>query len=148
MFSNKPPPVMCAKALIGCWANAASTLLTYKRVGAMMACLKGWPSRVAGVFAPARSITLRTKENPLECTPEDESPSTTSPVCTFCPVKIFDFSTAPTAKPAKSYSPAGYMPGISAVSPPIKAQPDNSQPLAMPPTTAAAVSTSNLPQAK
>ena len=32
--------------------------------------------------------------------------------------EIFDFSTAPTAKPAKSYSPGGYMPGISAVSPP------------------------------
>lgn len=38
--------------------------------------------------------------------------------------------------------------GISAVSPPISAQPLNSQPLAMPPTTAAAVSTSSLPQAK
>ena len=30
---------------------------------------------------------------------------------------ILDFSTAPTAKPAKSYSPGGYIPGISAVSP-------------------------------
>ena len=40
------------------------------------------------------------------------------------------------------------MPGISAVSPPIRAQPLCSQPLAIPPTTAAAVSTSSLPQAK
>ena len=58
-----------------------------------------------------------------------------------------DFSTAPTAKPARSYSPSGYMPGISAVSPPISAHPDSSQPLAMPPTTDAAVSTDSLPQA-
>jgi hypothetical protein len=64
------------------------------------------------------------------------------------PSMIFDFSTAPTAKPARSYSPSGYMPGISAVSPPISAQPASSQPLAMPPTTSAAVSTSSLPQAK
>ena len=48
------------------------------------------------------------------------------------PSRIFDFSTAPTAKPARSYSPAGYMPGISAVSPPISAQPASSQPWAMP----------------
>ena len=57
-------------------------------------------------------------------------------------------STQPTAKPAKSYSPAGYMPGISAVSPPTKAQPDCSQPSAIPLITNAAVPTSNLPQAK
>ena len=52
------------------------------------------------------------------------------------------------AKPAKSYSPAGYMPGISAVSPPIKAQPASSQPRAMPFTTSVATATSSLPQAK
>ncbi len=45
---------------------------------------------------------------------------------------IADFSTAPTAKPARSYSPSGYMLGISAVSPPISAQPASSQPRAMP----------------
>ena len=39
-----------------------------------------------------------------------------------------DFSTAPTVKPARSYSPGGYMSGISAVSPPISAQPAISQP--------------------
>jgi hypothetical protein len=64
------------------------------------------------------------------------------------PSMALDFSTTPTAKPARSYSPSGYMPGISAVSPPISAQPASSQPLAMPPTTEAAVSTSSLPQAK
>ena len=32
-------------------------------------------------------------------------------------------SAAPTMKPARSYSPAVYSPGISAVSPPISAQP-------------------------
>jgi hypothetical protein len=40
------------------------------------------------------------------------------------------------------------MPGISAVSPPINAQPASSQPWAMPFTTVAAVPTSSLPQAK
>ena len=106
------------------------------------------PSSVAGSSVPARSMHLRTSENPLECTPCEAKPSTTSPGLTLWPVRIFDFSTAPTQKPARSYSPAGYMPGISAVSPPISAQPESSQPVAMPPTTAAAVSTSSLPQAK
>jgi len=73
---------------------------------------------------------------------------TTLPAATLAPSRIFDFSTAPTAKPARSYSPSGYMPGISAVSPPISAQPASSQPRAMPPTTWAAVSTSRRPQAK
>ena len=61
---------------------------------------------------------------------------------------IASFSTTPTAKPARSYSPAAYMPGISAVSPPISAQFACSQPVAMPPMTAAATSTSSLPLAK
>jgi hypothetical protein len=42
----------------------------------------------------------------------------------------------------------GYMPGISAVSPPISAQPACSQPAAMPLTTSVATATSSLPQAK
>ena len=40
------------------------------------------------------------------------------------------------------------MPGISAVSPPISAQPACSQPAAMPLITSAATATSSLPQAK
>ena len=84
----------------------------------------------------------------VECAPLDARPSTTSPVLIDLPSMMADFSTAPTAKPARSYSPSGYMPGISAVSPPISAHPDSSQPLAMPPTTDAAVSTDSLPQAK
>ncbi|MNY17266.1 hypothetical protein D3C86_1505720 [compost metagenome] len=64
------------------------------------------------------------------------------------PSMILRFSTAPTAKPARSYSPSGYMLGISAVSPPISAQPASSQPWAIPWITVAAVSTSSLPQAK
>ncbi|MCY1212281.1 hypothetical protein D9M72_240140 [compost metagenome] len=148
MFSSRPPPVMWASALIGCLPSASSTGFTYRWVGSITASRKGLPSRVAGRSAPARSITLRTRLKPLECTPAEARPSTTSPGLTFWPVRIFDFSTAPTAKPARSYSPAGYMPGISAVSPPMRAQPESSQPRAMPPTTAAAVSTSSLPQAK
>ena len=40
--------------------------------------------------------------------------------------------------PARSYSPSAYMPGISAVSPPMSAQPLFLQPRAMPDTTLAA----------
>ena len=43
-------------------------------------------------------------------------------------------SAAPTMKPARSYSPAAYMPGISAVSPPIRAHPFFLQPRAIPET--------------
>ncbi len=75
-------------------------------------------------------------------------PSSTSPSRTLAPSRSFDFSTAATQKPARSYSPGGYMSGISAVSPPIRAQPDSSQPLAMPLTTATVVSTCSLPVAK
>ena len=75
-------------------------------------------------------------------------PMSTSPLRTLLPSSSSDFSTAATQNPARSYSPGGYMSGISAVSPPISAQPDNSQPRAMPPTTAAAGSTSSLPVAK
>ena len=148
MFSSKPPPVMWASALMGCAANAISTFFTYSRVGSMTACLKGLPSNSSGKSLPARSIHLRTRLKPLECTPLLARPRTTSPGVTPAPLKIFDFSTAPTQKPARSYSPAGYMPGISAVSPPINAQLLSSQPLAIPPITAAATSISSLPQAK
>ena len=84
----------------------------------------------------------------FECAPLEAKPSTTSPAVMLKPLMIFSLSTQPTAKPAKSYSPAGYMPGISAVSPPTSAQPDCSQPSAMPLITCAAVPTSSLPQAK
>ena len=52
-------------------------------------------------------------------------PTSTSPACTLLPSSNFDFSTAATQNPARSYSPGGYMSGISAVSPPISAQPDS-----------------------
>ena len=57
-------------------------------------------------------------------------------------------STAPAANPARSKWPAAYIWGISAVSPPIKAQPAWRQPWAMPATTAAASDGSSLPVAK
>ncbi len=70
---------------------------------------------------------------------------TASPGAIDRPSMTADFSTTPTANPARSYSPSGYMPGISAVSPPIRAHPASSQPAAMPPITRAATSTSSLP---
>src|SRR3546814_10270799 len=63
-------------------------------------------------------------------------PSSTSPAATRPPSRNSDFSTPATQNPARSYSPGGYMSGISAVSPPTSAQPASSQPRAMPPTTA------------
>ena len=71
-----------------------------------------------------------------------------SPGVIDVPSRMRSFSTTPTQKPARSYSPSGYMPGISAVSPPISAQPASSQPRAMPLITSAATSRSSLPQAK
>ena len=84
----------------------------------------------------------------MECGPLEAMPISTSPARSLPESTSFDFSTAPTVKPARSYSPGGYMSGISAVSPPISAQPAISQPLAMPPTTCTVVSTSSLPVAK
>ena len=46
----------------------------------------------------------------------------TSPAFRLFFGKILFFSTAPTAKPAKSYLLLAYIPGNSAVSPPIRAQ--------------------------
>ena len=47
-------------------------------------------------------------------------------------INNFFFSTKPTAKPAKSNLFLLYVPGISAVSPPIKAQSANLHPATMP----------------
>ena len=46
----------------------------------------------------------------------------------------------PTQKPAKSYSSPLYMPGISAVSPPIREHPDRMQPSPIPEITEVAIS--------
>jgi hypothetical protein len=157
MFSSKPPPVMwasfdtrCDRAVFSVSSQCGQHVQHIQTGWLITRLFERLCRLVLQEFFHgfARSMHLRTKLKPLECTPLLANPSTTSPAVMDSPVRIFDFSTAPTAKPAKSYSPAGYMPGISAVSPPISAQPLNSQPLAMPPTTAAAVSTCNLPQAK
>ncbi len=64
------------------------------------------------------------------------------------PVSMRLRSTAPTMKPARSYSPRAYMPGISAVSPPMSAQPFLLQPRATPETTLAQTLASSLATAK
>src|ERR1017187_9891742 len=48
------------------------------------------------------------------------------------PVSSSPRSAAPTMKPARSYSPSAYSPGISAVSPPISAHPFFLHPRAIP----------------
>jgi hypothetical protein len=51
------------------------------------------------------SRTLRTSEKPLEWTPDDGKPSSTSPSAIRAPSMTASRATAPTAKPATSYSP-------------------------------------------
>ena len=77
-------------------------------------------------------MILLTKEKPFECTPLEAIPTIVSPTSTFDPSINFDFSTTPTEKPAMSYSSSAYIPGISAVSPPIRAQPAKIHPSATP----------------
>ena len=69
------------------------------------------------------SKTLRIREKPLEWMPEEASAMTTSPGTILVLSMIFFLSTMPTLKPARSYSSTGIMPGCSAVSPPIRAEP-------------------------
>ncbi len=71
-----------------------------------------------------------------------------SPTRVAEPSTILVLSAMPTQNPARSYSPSAYMSGISAVSPPSRAQPASRQPLATPAITVSAVSTSSLPVAK
>jgi hypothetical protein len=56
-------------------ASAASTFFTYRRVGSMMAagraCRPAWRAAVS----PARSMHLRTRLKPLECTPPRPGPA-------------------------------------------------------------------------
>ena len=62
---------------------------------------------------------------------------TTSPSRTRSLPSTASASTMPTPAPARSYSSGPMMPGCSAVSPPISAQPAMRQPSAMPPTISA-----------
>ena len=89
---------------------------------------------------PPRSTTRRTRLKPLECTPLEARPSRTSPSATprgsAAPRSI-----APTAKPARSKSPAGvharHLGGLAA----DERAPASAQPAAMPSITRAAAST-------
>ncbi len=83
----------------------------------------------------ASSRALRASEYPFECRPLDGSAMATSPSATRAPSTIFRRATTPTAKPARSYSPAAYIPGSSAVSPPRSAQPLSLHAAAIPATT-------------
>ena len=51
------------------------------------------------------SRIFRTREKPLEWTPLDANPSSASPSAMRLPSTTASFFTAPTAKPATSYSP-------------------------------------------
>ena len=50
---------------------------------------------------------LRISENPFEWGPLEASPIRTSPAAMVLPSIALDFSTTPTANPARSYSPLG-----------------------------------------
>ena len=85
--------------------------------------VSGLKGALSSHFRPTCSIILRTSENPFECTPFEARPIILSLALRFGFGNSSLRSTAPTEKPARSYSPSAYMPGISAVSPPIRAQP-------------------------
>eukprot|EP00967_Tisochrysis_lutea_P129162 scaffold221841_cov28-Tisochrysis_lutea.AAC.4 len=105
-FSGKPPPVMCASALTLPVRAAARQLLTYSLVGVRSASASdevGANGAGASHGKPARSTTRRTSEKPLEWTPEEVRPRSTSPgAMSSRRGRIAARSTAPTAKPARS----------------------------------------------
>ena len=86
-----------------------------------------------------------TNENPLECNPLEGIAKTTSPDLTFFLLRIFFFDTIPTLKPATSNLFFEYVPGISAVSPPISLQFDNLHPSKIPFKIFLVLFKSNLP---
>ena len=145
---RSPPPVMCAMPLTGTSRisaqHAASRRCASARAARRRACVaverrsrRSARASVddAGGSANSRSNAGRSTRGRAPRRPAAiERPS-------MMRVLLDDAD----AKPARSYSPAAYMPGISAVSPPISAQPACSQPAAMPLITAAATSTSSLP---
>ena len=127
MFSSRPPPVMWARVpphpAMGerparparsshVQAGGFHAMALFERV-----CRPAWRARCQRGTVNALGAPAKNRWNARRWRPGN----TTSPGATFWPVRILTFSAAPTAKPARSYSPAGYMPGISAVSPPISA---------------------------
>ena len=161
-FSVSPPPVMwAAPRNPGTW-RTAPIVDAYSLVGAnntdANVSSPPAPTEDAGASNKAEmdvfcclanfARAFRTSENPFACTPEEATPMSTSPA--FIADVLGNksrFLTAPTQKPATSKSPAPYKPGISAVSPPDKAQPLFAQPSATPSTKEAQASTSNAPVA-
>ena len=84
----------------------------YVLLNKVLATLIPWPQMILFaeaafcVFAMSRFIYLNS-EYPFECIPLDAIPISTSPAFALSPSVIFDFSTTPTLKPARSYSSTG-----------------------------------------
>ena len=127
-FSVKPPPVIWAKP---CTPPARSLqgLLSHKGVWASAAPRPTCP-RPMGTAHPSQARFARPACAPVNsrwnAPRQTPSPNRTSPAAT--PRAIHAPLHRAHANPPRSKSPCGYMPGISAVSPPINAQPDNSHP--------------------
>ena len=126
---GRPPPVMW---LIACTSTPArEQRLHVARVEARRheerladASRRRAPrARSAGDSFIASRSTARERVAVRVQAARRRAPITTSPAATRLPSTIFSRATTPTAKPARSYSPAAYMPGSSAVSPPRSAQP-------------------------
>ena len=88
-----------------CCSINGNTALGYKRVGVNNSSPKVLPN--SGIFVSIdnclwSNTILRTKEKPLECTPDDGRPKITSPALILSPVINLGRSTIPTAKPATS----------------------------------------------
>ncbi|MOA29508.1 hypothetical protein D3C78_1505260 [compost metagenome] len=147
-----PPPVMCAMPLTLTSSSKDSTGFTYSLVGVKRTSPSTSPPSSGNLsfrlYPDCSRSNLRTSEKPLLCTPLEARPITVSPAVIEVPLMILLLSTTPTVNPAISYSPSAYIPGISAVSPPINAQPDSLQPSAIPDTIASIFSGMTLSQAR
>ncbi len=71
--------------------------------------------------------TLRMRLHPLACGPSDGYPMRMSPCLMVVGSMRSGFSTQPMQNPASSMTSVGTIPGISAVSPPARMQPQDSR---------------------
>ena len=84
---------------------SGNTAFGYKRVGVNNSSPKVLPNSGMSVSIDNclwSNTILRTKEKPLEWTPDDGRPKITSPALILSPVINLGRSTIPTAKPATS----------------------------------------------
>ena len=137
------------RAAIGCCcASAANTLFTYSRVGSLTAtCLNGCTVSINGQVAAGALDAFAHQRAAVRLHAGRSQAQRHYVAGPHVPGRwmLALFHPRRRRSPQGRYSPGGYMPGIpTPISPPMNAA--EAHPAMMPPTTAAAVSTS-LPQA-